>query len=239
MRTIAWVSLLAGCASAGGFSDDDEDVYGDVGDDDAPAGDSDTDTDVDSDADTDADSDSDTGDDGPAPEHGTGDCGHGGLGDPLDFSHMPTCPSDPHRWQVRYQASRSVYYGDGLHVFEPEFVNWDDDIAAVAQEYAEAYAGGMSPTGQIYSDISFDPWWLGEYGGYTAVAGMESPTSCDCDEPKEIGGFETGAAAHIFYYQGGGYFRSYVIRMHDVSRMGVGHVAPGDGSHYWTILFAP
>jgi hypothetical protein len=173
------------------------------------------------------------GDDGEP--HGEGNCG-GGFGDPNGLGHIPPCPSDPVTFHQRYLATRADYYHDGDHVFEPKVVEWDDEIAAVAQEYAEAYAAGMAPVGSIVDTPidEYEPYWEGTYQGYRAITGSETPTSCTCSRPDFFGGSE----AMVFYNNSSAYFREGVVRMNEVYRMGIGHVAPGDGSHYWTFLFA-
>jgi hypothetical protein len=168
--------------------------------------------------------------------HGEGMCG-GGFGNPNGLGFVPPCPSDPLTFHARYNASRGDYYHDGDHVFEPKVVEWDDSLAALAQEYAEAYAGGMPPNGEQFwtPASSYDPYWDGEYAGYRAIAGAETPTSCTCTPPDFFGGSES----YVFYNNSSAYFRAGVVRMDGVHRMGIGHVAPGDGAHYWTLLFAP
>jgi hypothetical protein len=177
-----------------------------------------------------------TGDGDSSEPHGEGMCG-GGFGATNDLAHVPLCPSDPATLHERFNATRGNYYHDGDHVFEPGVVQWDDTLAIAAQEYAEAYAAGMPPDGMEYYTPAYvyDPYWDGQWEGYRAIAGMETPTSCTCTMPDPIFGM---SESYVFYNAASAYFRANVVRIDGMSRMGIGHVAPGDGSHYWTLLFA-
>ncbi len=173
---------------------------------------------------------------GPWTEHGSGTCAGGADGD-ISLSHLPKCPSDPGTFYTRFAKSRSMYYGDGIHFFEPAVVKWDPTIAAVAQDYANKYAKGMLPVGGVVSgEIGAEPFYDGTYSGYRAITGKETPLSCVCKDSfgKVV---STGGGVNPFYFQGSALFRTYVIRMSGMSRMGVGHVETSDGSHYWTLLF--
>jgi len=187
-----------------------------------------------------------TGDSGDPPSndsdsdepHGGGMCG-GGFGPSNDLAHLPPCPSSPATFHERYNVSRGTYYHDGDHPFEPQFVAWDDTLAQAAEEYADALAAGMAPIGEEfwvpYQLDKYDPYWDGTWQGYRAIAGMETPTSCDCPPPEPYFG---PLPAPVFYNLSSAYFRANVVRIDGMSRMGIGHAAPGDGSHVWTLLFA-
>jgi hypothetical protein len=173
--------------------------------------------------------------------HGMGMCG-GGFGDPSDLAHVPLCPSTPTDFHTRFAASRANYYHDGTHVFEPQFVNEDPALAMVAQDYASKYAAGqVSPNGMIYDNgfQGYDVYWDGTYQGYRAVAGMETPTSCNCPPPDPSNPFIPQKPAPVFYNLGNAYFRANIIRIDGMSRMGIGHIGKPDGSHYWAFVFAP
>ncbi|HJZ84252.1 MAG TPA: hypothetical protein VKN99_03735, partial [Polyangia bacterium] len=164
-------------------------------------------------------------------------CG-GGFGAANDLAHLPPCPSDPAGFYPRFAASRADYYHDGTHVFEPEHVLWDDALAAVAQDYANRYAAGLAPSGMVRdnSSLGYEPYWDGTYQGQRAMAGMETPTSCDCPPPGG-GPFMQQGPAPVFYNLGNAYFRAEVVRIDGMSRMGIGHVGTADGRHFWTFVF--
>src|SRR5262249_49492039 len=145
---------------------------------------------------------------------GAGKCG-GGFGDPNDLAHVPLCPSTPADFHARFAASRADYYHDGTHVFEPQFVNEDPALELVAQDYANKYAAGqVSPNGMIYDNTSqgYEVYWDGMYQGYRAVAGMETPTSCNCPPPDPNNPIIPQMPAPIFYNLGNAYFRANIIR---------------------------
>jgi len=179
------------------------------------------------------------GDNGDSGEHGNptynGYSCVGGAGPPNDLSHVPKCPNSALGMYPRFSVSRSEYYHDGTHFFEPQTVAWDDAIAAVAQKYADDYANGAPPVGPAFTgQIGFETFYMGDYGGYLAFAGMETPTSCDCT-PGNM--FNPAGAPPVFYHQGSAYSRTYLIRVDGYGKMGIGHHVTQNGYHYWTFLF--
>lgn len=170
----------------------------------------------------------------PAAPHGSGGCGDPSFGD--DFGNVPPCPSDARYWHSKYQKSRSSYVG-GPHSPSPEIIPWDDKIAEVAQAYAEKYAAGAAPSGMMMWEAAdrYDPYWVDSAypGGYTAMAGSETPTACDCVSA----GFIT-LDPPVFYNLSCDFFRvQMVYGLTSIDAMGVGHVGKPDGTHYWTALF--
>ena len=131
----------------------------------------------------------------------------------------------------RFALSRADYYHDGFHMFEPQYVNWDPGIAAAAQDYAVQYAASLPSTTQ--DGNGYDTYRNTTYGAYRVIAGMELPDSCDCPPMQAF----VQPDAPVFYNQSSPTFRSSVIRIDGMSRMGIGHVGTANGLHYWAFLF--
>jgi len=75
-----------------------------------------------------------------------------------------------------YNERRASYYHDGMHVFEPRTLTWDDDLSAIAQRYAEELASACAapaPTGERIQDRGKDPFWVGRRAGVLVAAGVE------------------------------------------------------------------
>ena len=132
-----------------------------------------------------------------------------------------------------YNTERSKYYGDGIHVFSPSTLEWDEGLAAIARAYADELASQCALPSPIGSaDGSFqDPFWAGAdpSDGYLKAAGVEHIESM---RNIALGSGER----YLFYHVSNPGWRTGYLRMDGcmdcLTRIGIG-IADLDERQRW------